>query len=90
MGHITCEESSRKAWGISNESTTDINQLKFGAMQRIANATELMAKNYSILISDRNMYERLYRSECIANKRMANQIRGLKAAITRMKKSSKK
>ena len=78
----TLRESGKKDW--TSDST--LKHVKVGALQRIADACELMAKSYQQLIADRDYYQREYREKCQDIGHLCNQIRGLKSAITRMKK----
>ena len=78
-------EQSRTQWGTEAASLT-LDQLNTGAILRIADATEKMATNhvklqddYDYMRKDRDRYkERFERAE--------NKIRGLKGAITKLKK----
>lgn len=65
---------------MSNELIT------MGAIQRIADATELMASNYKKLQDDVKMYERWYNEETERNNRLRKSISVLKGHITRLKK----
>lgn len=56
---------------------------------RIADASEAMAKNHVQLINDHDMYKRWYNEERDKVKKLNHQVRGLKAAITRLKNLSK-
>ena len=76
-------QSKRRVW--CEEFATD-NQLKLGCLQRIADATELMAQNYQSLIGERDSYKRKYEAE--RNRRL-NQEKcnaALRGVITKMKK----
>ena len=78
----TLREDGKKDW----TSNTSINNIQTGALQRIADACELMAKRYQGLIDDRDYYQREYKERGEKIDHLKNQIRGLKSAITRMKK----
>ena len=77
-------EESRKSWFTSAPVTNG--DLQTGCLMRIATATEAMAKSHIQLQNEYN-YMRdsrdRYRTELQEAK---NKIRGLKGAITRMKK----
>lgn len=60
--------------------------IKTGALQRIADATEVMAKNYIKMQSDLDLYKRLYKEVSESNSRMARRIYSLKGVITKLKK----
>lgn len=69
MTHRSYREESRKDWGTSSDSALSIEQINSGAILRIADAVEKMARNYSDLIDDRNWQkERADRSLARADK----------------------
>lgn len=82
MSKIELRESSKQQYSIDNPSLEHINT---GCLQRIAAATELMSSSYSVIINDRNYYQERLKQEQNCTKRMANQIRGLKSALTKLK-----
>lgn len=53
MAFKNYRDESRGQWGQNTETPT-IEQLTMGCMLRIADATELMAKNYAELIAERD------------------------------------
>jgi hypothetical protein len=67
-----------------------LNNVEVGCLQRIADATEAMAKPFVNLVSERERYERYYKSEREDNKRLARRIAALQGVITKMKKSKSK
>lgn len=75
-------EESRRNW-ISNSTTQEINA---GSLQRIADATEVMAKSYQKLIDERDMYKRWYEEERGTSKRLYHSNRALRGVITKIKK----
>ena len=77
----TFKELSKKHWCIADETTlkeVTFEQIRIGTLQRIADATELMAKNYSNLISE----VADLRDE---NKRLNNALNAEKSAKSRLK-----
>jgi len=79
---MSMRDSSRKEWS-GNETIERINA---GSLQRIADATELMAKNHAALIADADYYKRRCSSleddiACIERSRAA-----YKAWVTRLKR----
>lgn len=77
-------EESRKSWFTSDPITN--NDLQTGCLMRIATATEAMAKSHIQLQNEYN-YMRDSRDRYRAELEKAkSQIRGLKGAITRLKK----
>lgn len=76
-------ESSHKDW----QSGDTIEHINAGSLQRIADATELMAKNYAELIAERDQARRsetYWRDEADRIARSNNALRGV---ITKMKKA---
>lgn len=80
---------SRKEWHSPDRAPTDA-QLTLGCLQRIANATELMARRYSELLAERDRYQRWYEQEHESAKRMARRITSLKGAVTLAKRRAAK
>ena len=82
-------EQSRTEWTPTRDSGVSVNasndQLKVGCLQRIADATELMAKNHAALVADRDRFEKWYEEECAEAKRLRGTIRALQGHITRLK-----
>ena len=69
--------------GNTNES------ISTGALQRIADATELMAKNYIKLQDDAAMYKRWYNESREQKEKLYRQISALKGVITELKNKAK-
>lgn len=80
-------EESRKNWSTAG-FTASIEELKLGCLQRIADATELAAKNHAALIAERDRLARWHEDDkkCIA--RLVRRNNALRGVITRMKKVS--
>lgn len=51
-------EESRANWGVTTDGNPTIEQINCGAILRIADAAELMAKNHAQLVADRDRFER--------------------------------
>jgi hypothetical protein len=78
---------SREQYGQNTESgLLCADQLKLGAILRIADATEKMAKNYDDLIRDRDHYKSYYYQELTESAKLEKTIAGLRGYITRLKK----
>lgn len=88
-----CRNASRANWGTQQQGSDDsltIEQIQLGAVLRIADATEAMAKNHNEMIAEinwlkasRQNYIDLYRTEAKAN-------RYLRAQITKLRNKLKK
>lgn len=75
-------EDSAKNWA----SDTGIQDINGGSLQRIADATEIMAKSYVALIEDRKRYERWYLEERERRHKRDRQIAAFKGVITKLRK----
>lgn len=80
----TLRENSRTEYTGSGS----IDHIKAGAIQRIADACELMAKNHGSLIDERDRYKRWYEEGRESAKRQEHVIRGLRGRITILKADS--
>lgn len=78
-------DASRREYGLVGERATH-EEIKTGALQRIADATEVMARNYQQLIDERDTFRRWYRSEKAANERLARSNAALRGTITKLKR----
>jgi hypothetical protein len=81
----TVKESSKRDW-ISNDQT---DHLRLGCLQRIADATELMAKSYRELQSERDRYYGWFTEEQKAKWKLERRVVALRGVITRMKKAGR-
>ena len=80
----TMKEQSRQNW-LSKDTTE---HLSLDCLQRIADATELMAKEHSRLIADRDYYKMAADALNKANGELQRRIAGLRGQITKLKKES--
>lgn len=86
MVGVTYEEASRQSWHRSDGGQPDRDQMQLGCLQRIADSTEAMAKNFIQLQNDRDFQIRRKLDLEKDNLRMARVIRALRGTITRMKR----
>ena len=86
MGRLSWKDESRADWGHSTGDPMSREQIALGAQLRIADAMELMAKNYISLQDDRDYQVRRKLDLEKDNSRMARSIRALRGTITRMKR----
>jgi hypothetical protein len=77
-------KESRKHW-VAQGATPSTEQLGLGCLQRIADATELMAKRYEDLIAQRDMAfsQRDYWRE--QHDSMARRLNSMRGVITKLK-----
>ena len=81
---MICRDASKRDWTAPEKPTVD--EIKIGSLQRIADAVELVAKNYLRLIDDRNMWERTAAQRARTIDSLRRREAGLRGTITRMKK----
>lgn len=85
----TLREASKGNWNTDIKgSATDL-EIQSGSLQRIADACELMAKNYFMLISERDDYQKRYSEQREKNGRLYRRIAALHGVITKLKRGSK-
>jgi len=77
-------ELSKQNFESANGNTLEA--IGAGSLQRIADATELMAKNYLQLQTDRELYKRWYNESKAQKEKLYRQISALKGVITKLKK----
>lgn len=82
-------EESKADYGQETVSGNLCNdQLKLGAMLRIADAVEKIALNYQKLIDERDRYKRWYDDEIKKNEKHWRRQSALRGVITKLKKAS--
>lgn len=81
---------SKKNYISTFDSNPSIDELNLGCMQRIANATELMSKNYLELQRVLERYQQWYKNERERNERLNKTITNLERVKTRYKNQVKK
>lgn len=77
----TCREKSKQDWFCDK----DPGLIKLGCLQRIADATELMAINHQELVAERDRYQDLAKRNYEEMKRLERSNQALRGVITRMK-----
>lgn len=80
----TFREISKQNYKTSGINPT-FEEIKTGSIQRIADASELMARNYASLVAERDRYkssEEWSREEC---RRLWRRINALRGVITKLK-----
>ena len=84
MNHI---EASKLNWKVNNdEGKANIEEINSGSLQRIATATEIMAKNHQELIDSKEFYRKQYRYYQEQNSLKEKSIAAYKGHITRLKR----
>ena len=79
--------SSTKNWGTSLEAgqTLTREQIQTGALLRIADATEAMAKNHFELIEELERSKRIYKTTLEENARLIKQVNAYKGHLRKAK-----
>ena len=80
-------ELSKQNFTINDGKT--IEHLNSGSLQRIADATELMARRYTEVIDSANYYKGRYNQKCENEIKLEKKISALKGVITKLKKKAK-
>lgn len=88
MAFKSYREESRTDWGYTQVGGLNNEQIKLGAILRIADAAEKMAQNYARMENDLAMYKRWYEQEKADNQRMARSNAALRGHIKRLKTKS--
>ena len=84
------DDESRTKWYSTTHDKPNTEQLQLGCLQRIASATELMAKNYDQLIQERDRYKRYYNEQHECSERLVRSNAALRGQITKLKKKLRK
>lgn len=79
-------ESSRNGWA----SAETVEHINAGSLQRIADATELMARRHLELIRERDEYERRYKSVVEWVRTLERRLSAAKGQITKLRNAAKK
>jgi hypothetical protein len=85
MAFTPYKDETRKNYGCTDR-LPDTNELKLGALMRIADATEAMAKNYTALIAERDRLKQWYESEQRLRQRLERSNAALRGQITKLRK----
>lgn len=87
MEYQTLKDGSRKNYSTPDKLNGE--QIQIGCLQRIADATETMAKNYAQLITDRDRYQRWYSEEKERRQAAERSINTYKGVVTKLKNQLK-
>lgn len=86
--HRGYRKESRKDWGTSGPHALSLDQINAGAVLRIADACELMARRHLDLIDERDRFERWYRDEQRRREAADRRVSALRGVITKMKRKA--
>lgn len=89
--HVSYKEESRLSYGKSRDDSpgkgnATHEQLIVGSLQRIADATELMASNYTALQKDLDWWKQIAKDRMASAEKAERRITALKGVITKMKR----
>lgn len=80
-------DESRRAWGRTDNQNPTFQELQLGALQRIADASEAMAKSHMALIADRDWWKRQADSRGTRMEAAQRSNASLRGQITKLKKA---
>lgn len=89
MPKVNIIEKTRVSWDTQTGSESNYpgdENIKIGCLQRIADATEAMAKYHVQIIKDRDMYESWYRDRCKKVHLLEKSNAALRGHIKRLKR----
>lgn len=78
------KEQSKREWFTTQPVTND--DIQTGCLMRIADATELMAKNYVQMQNEMNNYKRWFKEEQEISQHLRKSNAALRGVINKMKK----
>ncbi|MEQ1644685.1 MAG: hypothetical protein ABL959_14650 [Pyrinomonadaceae bacterium] len=88
----THKELSKTNWSRESGQWPGVEIIQSGALQRIADAAEIMAEssksiaaNYNRLLADKEWYERAYRERGVEIERLKHSRAGYMAALTKLR-----
>ena len=81
MSDITMRDASKKIWTSANT----VEHINCGSLQRIADAVELMARRYSDLITERDVFKERADRRLNSLQKAERRISALRGVITKLK-----
>lgn len=85
---ISYREGSKTNWGTETENgKLTVDQIQLGAVLRIADSLERIEEPYRKLIQENEWYIKRHGEHRAQIQKLRNQLRGTKAALTRIKKN---
>ena len=79
------KDASRKLWSPGGENKPTTEQLQLVCLQRFADATEAVARNYNNLLAEKERFERWYHEERAKREKLERSIVAYKSNYTRLK-----
>lgn len=87
MAFITHKDTSRKTWGNEDGDGDISSAIKLGCLQRIADATEAMAKSYNDLLQSKLYWEKCAGERYEKILYLRRRINSLRGVITKLKRA---
>lgn len=84
--HISFREHSRQDYGRMDGGKLTVEQISCGALLRIADATEAMARNHVQMQADLDYYKTLSETRAEVINRLERSTAALRGTITKLKK----
>jgi len=88
MTHRSYADESRKNWGTSDPEPLTIEQIKIGALLRIADAVEKMASSYDTVRNARDFWESRAKDKQRTIDSLARSNAALRGVVKRMKRGT--
>lgn len=88
MAFQAYREESKKNWGTSEDGGLTDDQIRTGAILRIADALEVMAENHDKLVRDRDWLRERLKEEEWRGKTMRRANAALRGHVSRLKKKA--
>lgn len=89
MNQDTLKLRSRQEYSPADGHCGTIDEISLGCMQRIADATELMAKDYRRMQRDLEWHKKSRRDLIEERERLLRQLAATRGVVTRLKKKAK-
>lgn len=84
---MNLRDASRDNYSIRSDRASH-EEIRSGSLQRIADATELMARNHAELVAERDRYKRWFEIEEATTRHLTASIRAHKAHNTRLRRKA--
>ena len=78
------DDGSRSRFYREGQQLT-FEEVQLGCLQRIASATELMAKNHDVLVRQRDWYKRSSEDLALRNDQLKRQLAAARGQVTRLR-----
>jgi len=83
------KDQSKRDWGQDVSGELCLEQIRTGAILRIADALEIMSRNHATLLEERDRYKNMYNTERELKHRAYRVQSALRGVITKLKKGKR-